>query len=727
MSGLPGLTLKDLEGDTSGPAPEVRQAITASRQLPGITLQDLGMAAPKKELPFDGGTELEIPYPGRSPIKATVTGPQARFLAGAGKRLTDVGRRARQLLGSEAAQREIDEAAQLDAPLMATTAGQLGAMLPDVLAGMQPRNIPATARSALGFGMASGAATPLTTEERQGNAAFLNPVAAGLGAAGAQKVLGGMASVMGKTANIAPNLMARGTNAALRTSGRGTKLPVPEVPFASPEAKVAYDLAQAQGVRTSIGDIEPHSAFRTLEDSLEGILPMRRNYMFQQQDDLKDMLQRTQAGITKPVLDAQGNEVPNTYAMAQGVKDAYAQAKAAARAKFGDVEKLAGSSGVQPIIPAQTYHEASRLMAERPEFFKELQDNGLWKKVVGVERDAGPQNSVILQPSGQPFKKAQQLDFSEVKALRSRLGSEWRSAKGQDPEKARMMATLLRALDNDIDTWGQNTGNKALNAAYADARSFYRENVVPFTDPLANPSKSPLFANIALKDKVDAETVPRGVFKEGRQQLAQDFMNLSTPSGQQAAKNELIDEIIGAGLNPDTETGLSTALIRQSARSRAPGAAIFDPSEQRAIENAVDTLKTTRRAAGLSATPPKTGMRVGPWAAAGAVGGSSVPLYYGLNAVAGDELTPTERVATSFVLYPAAALAAASGGLKYSQSGLGKLFHLASPEAQSPALGTLQMLMRQGAKGAGAGFGRGLQTQGAAYPRLIRGTEDTEE
>lgn len=724
MSGLPGLTLKDLEGDTTGPAPDVRQAVQAARALPGITLQDLGIQPPKKPMPFEEGSEVSIPYPFREPIKAAITGPQARFLAGAGKRLTDVGRRARQVVGDEAAQREIDEAALTDQALMETTGGQLGYALPDVIAGLQPRNIPATAKAAFGFGGASGAATPLTSEEQGTNAAILNPMVGAIGAAGAQKVLGGMANVMGRASNVLPTAMANAGNAALRATGRGTRLPTPEVPFADPATRQAYDLARSQGVRTSIGDLEPHGAFRSLEDSLEGIMPSRREYMFGQQEDLRSMLRNTQAGVERPITDAQGNVIPNTYAMAQGVKDAYASAKTAARAKFGDVEKLAMGTNVQPIVPAQTYHEAERLVAERPEFFKELQDNGLWKKVLGVEKDTGPQTSVILQANGQPFKKAQLLDFSEVKALRSRLGSEWRSAKGQDPEKARMMAVLLRALDNDIDAWGQNTGNKALNAAYADARNFYKENVVPFTDPLANPSKSPLFSNIALKDKVDAETVPRGVFKEGRQQLAQDFMDLSTPRGQQAAKNELIDEIIGAGLNPDTETGLSTALIRQSSRSKAPGAAVFNPGEQQAIENAVNTLKTTRRAAALPDTPPKTGMRIGPWAAAGAVGGSSVPLYYGLNAMAGDEMTPTERVATSFVLYPAGALAAAKGGLKYSQSELGKLLHFAKPQAQSQALGTLQMLMQQGAKGAGAAAGRGLQTQGAEYPRLIRGTEE---
>lgn len=723
MSSLPGLTLKDL---MAKPAPDVQQAITAHQQLPGITLKDLGLSEPAPELPFAEGSTVEIPYPFRKPISAKISGPAARFLAGAGKRLTDVGRRARQVFGSEEAQREIDEAAERDRPLMATTGGMLGYALPDVILGMQPRNIPAAAGAAFGFGAASGAATPVTSAERGTQAEILNPLLGGIGAAGMQKVLGGAAAALGKASNVAPELVARGAQGVARRVGQpGTKLPAPGVKFDDDKAKALYDLAQAQGVRTSIGDIDPHSGLRSLEDTLEGVMPSRRQFMLGQQDDLKDMLARTQSAVERPVRDAQGAVVPNTYAMAQGVKDAYDAAKAAAKTKFAQVEDLATKPGVQPIIPAQTYHEAQRLMAERPEFFSELQNNAMWKKVLGVERDAGPQTSVILQASGQPFKKAQQLDFSEVKALRARLGSEYRSARVQDPEKARMMATLLHAVDNDLDTWGQNTGNKALNTAYADARTFYKQNVVPFTDPDANLSKSRLFSDIALKDKVDAETVSRGVFKEGRQQLAQDFMDLSTPAGQQATKNELIDEIIGAGLNPDTETGLSTALIRQSARSKAPGAAVFNASEQRTIENAVDMLKATRRAAGMGLSSPRTGMRTAPWAAGTAMmGGTAVPLYYGLNAVMGDELTPTERVATSFVLAPLAAYGVAKGGLKYSQSDIGKLLHFASRNAESPAVGALQTLMRQGAKGVGVSAAQGLQTHGAAYPHVMWGAED---
>lgn len=729
MSGLPGLTLKDLLEEPGQQAPDVAQAITASKsRLPSITLEDLGVKQEKKELPFEEGSTVEIPYPFREPIKGKISGPTARFLAGAGKRMTDVGRRARQFVGDKDVQGEIDAAAERDRPLMETAAGQFGYMVPDMIAGFQPRNIPATAKAAFGFGAASGAATPLTSEEQGTNAALLNPLVAGIGGAAGQKILGGLATGIGKASNVAPNLLARGANAGLRATGRGTKLPVPDVPFRDPSAEAAYKLARQQGVSTSIGDLDPRSWFRGFEDSMEGLLPQRREFMGKQQDELKNMLRATQASVEKPVLDAQGNVVPNTYAMAQGIQDAYAAAKTAARTKFSNVEKLAAQPGVQPIIPANTYHEAQRLAAERPEFFTELQNNGLWKKVMGVERDAGPQTSIILQPNGLPFKKAQQLNFAEVKALRTRLGSEYRSAKGQDPEKARMMSVLLKALDDDLDMWGQNTGNKTLNNAYAEARSFYKQNVVPFTDPSANPSKSKLFSDIALKDKVDAETVPRGVFKEGRQQLAQDFMDLSTPAGQQGAKNELIEEVIGAGLNPETETGLSTALIRQSARSKAPGAAVFSPSEQQAIQNAVSTLGTTRRAAGAGLSTPRTGMRNAPWAAGAALmGGSAVPMYYGLNAVAGEEMSPTERVATSFVLAPSLAYVLARGGLKHSQSDIGKLLHFASPEAQSHALGTLQMLMRQGGKGLGAGVARGAQVHGADYPALIRDTAEEGE
>lgn len=717
MSGLPRLTLSDLEDVSTATA---KQAAVAG-QLPRITLKDVVPETPKKEIPFEGGSELEIPHPLGS-VKLNLSGPEARFFAGAGKRLTGVGQRVRQLLGDKSVQQDIDEAVTRDQPLMETAGGQFGYMLPDIIAGMQPTNIPNTVRAAATQGTLSGLLTPTSTEEQKGNIGIFNPIFQGLGAAAGQKVMGGAANMVGKLSNVLPTAAATAGNAVLKRAGRGTQLPVPEIPYASAEAKALQELMDKQGVRTSIGDIEPRGLWRGFEDKMEAVLPDRRNFMLKQQDDLKNMLTGTQQAIDKPIVDAAGNTVPNTYAMAKGIKDAYAANKKAAKAKFDDVAKLASKPGVLPVKPNETLSSAQQLLAEKPEYFTEMQDNPLWNKLLGVKRDTDLQQSVILQHTGQPFMKPQELDFNEVKSLRSALGSEFRDA--EKPSRKRAYAILLEALDKDLDAWGQNTGNKALNTAYDDARSFYKQNVVPYTDPQANLSKSPLFSNVAVKDKVDAETIPKGVFKEDRQQLAQDFMDLATPEGQQAAKNELVNEVVGAGLNPDTETGLSTSMIRHGSRYKAPGSAVFDPAEQQALEDAITALKTTRRAAGMPMTEPRTGIRAAPWAAGTAVlGATTVPAYYALNAMAGEELSPTQRVLLSFGVLPLAGALGAKGAAKYSQSNLGKMLHFANPQAQSQGLGALQLLARTGGRGAGAGLEHGLQTEGLRLPEILSGRE----
>lgn len=722
MSGLPRLTLSDLEEPSAN---VTKQAVTAARSLPRLTLDDITTSkAGKAEPPFEGGHELEIQHPLGS-TRLNLSGPEARFFAGTGKRLTGMGQRVRQLAGDKSVQQDVDEASVRDMPLMDTAAGQFGHMAPDILMGMQPTNIPNTVRAAALQGLASGILTPTTTEEQKGHAGMLNPAVQALGAAAGQKVLGGAANAIGRMSNVAPTTLADAGNAMLRGSGRGTRLPVPEVPSANPQAQAAQRLMQQQGVRTSIGDIDPTSKWRNFEDLMEPIMGERKDFMRQQQGDLKTMLANTQAAINKPVRDQAGNAVPDTYAMAQGIKDAYKANKADAKVLWDGVDSLAAQPGVSPVAPGITYHEAQRLMDERPEFFTELQKNGLWNKLAGVERDAGPQNSIIVQQNGQPFKKAQLLDFSEMRKLRSRIGSEGRSAKATDPEKYRMMAVLLSAVDQDLDAWGQNTGNKALNKAYAEAREHYKGNVVPYTDPKANPSKSPLFRDVAVRDSIDSETVPKGVFKQDRQQLAQDFMDLATPQGQQGAKNELIDEVISSGLNPNTETGLSTSIINHGARYKAPGAAVFSPTEQKALEDSIDALKTTRRAASMPLSEPRTGVRIAPWAAGTAlVGGATVPAFYGLNAMAGEELSPTQRILMAFGALPLAGAIGAKGAMKYTQSGLGKLLHSADPQAQSQALGALQMLMRSGGRGIGSGAARGLQTEGLRLPQIMSGRED---
>jgi hypothetical protein len=105
-----------------------------------------------------------------------------KFLAGAGKALTDIGRGAGQLVGA-VSQGEIDDAKALDAPLMKTGAGVAGNIAGNVAAFAPTALIPGvnTLTGAGLMGGAMGAAQPVSTgESRLGNAAL----GAGFGVAG---------------------------------------------------------------------------------------------------------------------------------------------------------------------------------------------------------------------------------------------------------------------------------------------------------------------------------------------------------------------------------------------------------------------------------------------------------------------------------------------------------------------------------------------------------------
>jgi hypothetical protein len=136
--------------------------------------------------PFGLDTGLEMPQ------------GLSRFLAGAGKGMTDIGRGAAQMVGAIDRQ-DVDEIKKRDAPLMNTGAGMAG----DVVGQIAPA-IPFAAAgipAAIGVGAAQGALTPVGTQDsRLQNMA----IGGGLGAAGPVLVRGGNAAYQGAKSLVQP-------------------------------------------------------------------------------------------------------------------------------------------------------------------------------------------------------------------------------------------------------------------------------------------------------------------------------------------------------------------------------------------------------------------------------------------------------------------------------------------------------------------------------------------
>jgi hypothetical protein len=93
-------------------------------------------------------------------------GGAQRFAAGAGKAVVDIGRAVKQVLGGMTRQ-DVDATQALDAPLMKTPEGKLGFVAGTGAASVPLAMLPgaATLTGALGYGAASGALTPVGTND----------------------------------------------------------------------------------------------------------------------------------------------------------------------------------------------------------------------------------------------------------------------------------------------------------------------------------------------------------------------------------------------------------------------------------------------------------------------------------------------------------------------------------------------------------------------------------
>jgi hypothetical protein len=101
---------------------------------------------------------------------AAAFGSGGRFMAGAGKAITDVGRGAGQRVGIYS-QADIDEAMRLDKPLMETTAGQAGNVGGNLAVGLPTLAVPGanTVLGAGAFGLGLSALSPTTSDQSVGN------------------------------------------------------------------------------------------------------------------------------------------------------------------------------------------------------------------------------------------------------------------------------------------------------------------------------------------------------------------------------------------------------------------------------------------------------------------------------------------------------------------------------------------------------------------------------
>lgn len=171
-----------------------------------------------------------------------------KFLAGAGKALADTGRGIGQMVGL-VSQKDIDEAAALDRPLMATGAGLVGNVAGQV--------------AQMAVGGAAAKAVPVST----GLAAKVGPLARAAAQSGAFAALQPVLTNESRLTNV-------GEAAALGAVGQGvaagaSKLAAGASETLSPHVKALYEKAVAAGIPVNVAQLSDSKFLKVLASQLE--------------------------------------------------------------------------------------------------------------------------------------------------------------------------------------------------------------------------------------------------------------------------------------------------------------------------------------------------------------------------------------------------------------------------------------------------------------------------
>ena len=704
------LTLADFDQpEAAASGPEVLdQALSARKRR--LEIEDLFPEVLKEPEPFEGGSTLKVtaPLPGEWPTVDTgvpIGKGTAQFLAGAGKRFSDVQSRSKQVLNKATAgalypgvQAEIDAAPARDEALMSTTPGMFGYAAPDVLASLGVGAPANTLRGSGVMGGIQGAANPVTSNERHGTT--LNTGLGVIGGAAGHTLGTGLTSLTGKVLHAAPELIPQRARELAGKLG----LSLPETKWTDAEKRRLYLLAKSKGVPITIGDLDPTSEWAQAENSMRPFWSGRQATMQSQQDATRRVLTDVRDGLART---PEGTE---NAAIEQGIKDRLGEVKKLAGNKFQLVRDIAGRSpGLTPIKPTYTEMATKSALADYPELFDEFKNSGQISKLLGLKEDTGPQAGRILNPKNmQPFKYPQQLGFDDAQFLRKRLGawydklnSQLKSGtlpQGIDGEAVKHAASIFSAFNKDLDAWGSQPGNKALNDAWKDARSYFKENVLPFRDPSMLDSKSKLIQNV-VNDNVDVDSLTRRALPLTETSVAGDVMAHSTPSGQQAMKSALVRKLIDPSISEDIQGLGNVSLLRNVRKGEHIGKDVFSPTELQQTQDARDIADLTRRSAEAGTTPPATGARTLPFMAGSAALGTAGTAYMALGML-GDSIDPATRILLSTVAAPVGVLGAMKGANRYTGSALGKNLHFADPKLKG-ALGLVQEVAKRGIRGSG--------------------------
>jgi hypothetical protein len=278
----------------------------------------------------------------------------------------------------------------------------------------------------------------------------------------------------------------------------------------------------------------------------------------------------------------------------QGLNETLKKNKTQASNAFDKVQRIADAQGGK-INFASTQNEAKAILEELSALPEQFRDNQL------IDYAA-------------KFSQLDNLPFNVARELRSKIGDEVSKLKASanagtaEAGQYRAATRLFNALENDMDTFANNAGG-VLKQAYQEARTLYKDKVVPF--------KKGQLAKV-LKNDYDTDLLIGAFLKPGRENLASKLIQNSNNKGLEAARASILNDAMEKASQGEFFNAQTFA--KESLRLGKVNKVLFTDAQRTGLEGYAKLAKAAERASKFAANP-ETGARLtGPIGAISAVG-----------------------------------------------------------------------------------------------------------
>lgn len=388
-----------------------------------------------------------------------------------------------------------------------------------------------------------------------------------------------------------------------------------------PAAKTVQDLGEKFGVRTTYGDITQKAGAQKAEVAMEQVPVVgTAGFRAAQQTEASGAANKVVDGLREKMINSgfkgmaqidaaasKGNKVAialqneiansgddwNKIVQTSGNVQAF-RSKLIADKLYGKVETLANQAGDVPLNNTFQAAQAARKAVEA----SPLPDQSVLNLLNKIEEG-------ITKPGVD-------ASFTGARRLRSDLGDlindYYKGANAVTGSKgAGVLQQVKSAVEQDMQDFAVNSGNRDLATAWKRADRFYRESVVPYKDRMLAS---------ALKD-APADEVYGKFVQAGKGDRAQKFYEALDPKGQSAVRYGMVANALDKATNESTEVFSPAKFAQSLERVKEAQGVFFKGQDKWELDGFTKLMRHVERAGQYAENPP-TGQRVVPWLVGGA-------------------------------------------------------------------------------------------------------------